>query len=200
MTDSSLAVYAAVVAAAYLSGSIPFGLVFTRLAGKGDIRAIGSGNIGTTNVLRTGSKLLAALTLIFDAGKGAVIVVLAAAWVDSTAAAIAGVAAIIGHCFPVWLGFKGGKGVATALAVFAAFELRLGILFILLWVGTAVVTRYSSLSALLASLGCALAVLVHRPDPAMTTAVILITGLIWARHHQNIGRLLNGQESKIGKK
>lgn len=185
---------------AYLLGSIPFGLLLTRLAGKGDIRAIGSGNIGTTNVLRTGSKALAAFTLILDAGKGAVAVVVAGTYGDVTIAAVAGAAAILGHCFPVWLGFKGGKGVATALAVYGAFDWRLGVLFILLWLGTAALFRFSSLAALVATLGCSLATILLGADIVVTIAVLAITGLIWVRHHQNIGRLLSGTESKIGAK
>ena len=189
-----------VLVAAYLLGSIPFGLVFTRLAGKGDIRAIGSGNIGTTNVLRTGSKLLAALTLIFDAGKGAVAVIIAGIYGDSTLAAIAGAAAITGHCFPVWLRFQGGKGVATALAVYGAFDWRLGALFILLWLGTAAIFRFSSLAALVATMGCTIFAFVMGTDMAIALAVLALTGLVWIRHHQNIGRLLSGTESKIGAK
>ena len=189
-----------VVAGAYLLGSIPFGLVLTRLAGKGDIRAIGSGNIGTTNVLRTGSKILAALTLILDAGKGAVAVLVAGAYGDVTVAAVAGTAAILGHCFPVWLGFKGGKGVATALAVYGAFDWRLGALFILLWLGTAAIFRFSSLAALVATLGCSIAAIILGADLVVTIAVLALTGLVWVRHHQNIGRLLSGTESKIGAK
>ena len=143
---------------AYLAGSIPFGLVVTRLAGAGDIRQIGSGNIGATNVLRTGNKLLAALTLVGDAGKGAA-VVLAVTFAGGTPLliAIAGVASVVGHCFPVWLKFQGGKGIATNVAVFAAFDIRLGFAFAVLWLGTAAVTRYSSLAALVATLGCSVA-------------------------------------------
>ena len=152
MTGFGLSV---VMAAAYLAGSIPFGLLFTRLAGKGDIRAIGSGNIGATNVLRTGSKPLALLTLIFDGGKGAAVVLLASRFhgADPLLIGLAGLFAVTGHCFPVWLGFQGGKGVATCVATFAAFDPRLGLVFALLWLGTAAITRYSSLSALVATLG-----------------------------------------------
>lgn len=200
-----------VILISYLAGAIPFGLVFTHLAGKGDIRAIGSGNIGTTNVLRTGSKPLAALTLIFDAGKGAVIILIAvhfASTGDNAAtgetialiSAISGLSAVIGHCFPIWLGFKGGKGVATALAVFSTYDLRLGGLFVALWLSVAFIFRFSSLAALTATLGCVAAAFLLGLDMAIVTAMVVITGIIWVRHHENIGRLLAGTESKIGKK
>jgi glycerol-3-phosphate acyltransferase PlsY len=199
-----------IIVLAYLAGSIPFGLVLTRLAGKGDIRDIGSGNIGATNVLRTGSKPLAGLTLLLDAGKGAGITLLLAAYVSpdpvsgefsrNVAAALAGCAVVIGHCFPVWLRFRGGKGVATSLAVFAAFDWRIGLLFCLVWLGTAAITRYSSLAALVASLACTMVAFLMGSDPAIAIAILLMSGLTWVRHHQNIGRLLNGTESKIGSK
>ena len=129
--------YILVIIVAYLLGSIPFGLVLTRLFGGGDIRNIGSGNIGATNVLRTGKKSVAALTLILDAGKGAVAVLLAAYFISTNAAALAGLVAILGHCFPVWIGFRGGKGVATYLAVMSTLDIRFGLIFALLWLGIA---------------------------------------------------------------
>jgi glycerol-3-phosphate acyltransferase PlsY len=186
---------------AYLAGSVPFGLLLTGLAGKGDIRDIGSGNIGATNVLRTGSKGLALATLILDGGKGAAVALAAQTLTgDPVMTAIAGGMAVVGHCFPVWLKFKGGKGVATCLATFAAFDIRLGIVFVALWLGTAVIFRYSSLAALVATMGCSIAaVWLALPDPVVI-AVIVMSGLSWARHHQNIGRLLTGKESRIGKK
>lgn len=186
---------------AYLAGSLPFGLVLTRLAGKGDIRAIGSGNIGATNVLRTGSKGLALATLILDGGKGAA-VVMAVAWLGGEAMAIgiAGLMAVVGHCFPVWLKFQGGKGVATCVATFAAFDIRLGLVFIALWIGTAAITRYSSLAALVATMGCSIAAVWLQLPMPVTLAVITMSGISWARHHGNIGRLLTGQESRIGQK
>ena len=186
---------------AYLAGSLPFGLVLTRLAGKGDIRAIGSGNIGATNVLRTGSKGLALATLILDGGKGAA-VVMAVAWFGGEAMAIgiAGLMAVVGHCFPVWLKFQGGKGVATCVATFAAFDIRLGLVFIALWIGTAAITRYSSLAALVATMGCSIAAVWLQLPMPVTLAVITMSGISWARHHGNIGRLLTGQESRIGQK
>lgn len=186
---------------AYLAGSVPFGLLLTRLAGKGDIRNIGSGNIGATNVLRTGSKGLALATLLLDGGKGAAVALAAQTLTgDPLMTAIAGLMAVIGHCFPVWLKFKGGKGVATCVATFAAFDMRLGLVFIALWLGTAAVTRYSSLAALVATMGCSVAaVWLDLPQPVIV-AVILMSGLSWVRHHENIGRLLTGTESRIGRK
>ena len=186
---------------AYLAGSLPFGLVLTRLAGKGDIRAIGSGNIGATNVLRTGSKGLALATLLLDGGKGAA-VVMAVAWFggDPLAVGMAGLMAVVGHCFPVWLKFQGGKGVATCVATFAAFDIRLGLVFVALWIGTAAITRYSSLAALVATMGCSMAAVWLQVPMPVTLAVITMSGISWARHHANIGRLLTGQESRIGQK
>lgn len=190
-----------VIVCAYLAGSVPFGLVFTRLAGKGDIRAIGSGNIGATNVLRTGSKPLALLTFICDGGKGAVVVLVVSKIAsDPLLTGAAGLAAVIGHCFPVWLKFQGGKGVATCVATFAAFDLRLGLIFAALWLGTAALTRYSSLSALLATLGCSVGALILDLPMPVTVAVMAMSGLSWMRHHANIGRLLSGTESRIGRK
>lgn len=189
--------------AAYVMGSIPFGLVLTRLFGGGDIRDIGSGNIGATNVLRTGKRSVAALTLILDAGKGAVAVLLAKHFADGNVAALAGLIAIIGHCFPVWIRFKGGKGVATYLAVMSALDIRFGLIFAVLWLGTAFIARYSSLAALVATMGATIGAFVLDSD-SMDNAhlipvfMIVMTGLIWTRHHANIGRLLSGQETKIG--
>ena len=190
-----------VLVAAYLAGSIPFGLILTRMAGAGDIRQIGSGNIGATNVLRTGNKLLAVLTLIGDAGKGAAIVLaVAAAGGTPLLISVAGAASVVGHCFPVWLRFRGGKGIATNVAVFAAFDIRLGLAFAVLWLGTAAITRYSSLAALVATLGCSIAAFWLDLDLPVAVAVLLMSGLSWTRHHQNIGRLLTGTETRIGGK
>ena len=199
MTDAPL-VLGLTLIAAYFAGSIPFGLIFTRLAGKGDIRSIGSGNIGTTNVLRTGSKSLAALTLIFDAGKGAAIVLVVLSHTDQNIAAAAGVAAVIGHCFPIWLSFKGGKGVATSLAVYAAYDIKLGGLFILAWLTIAFLFRYSSAAALGATLLTTVGAVVLGVSGGTVLAIGVISALVWMRHHENIGRLLSGTESKIGKK
>ena len=196
ITDS----YLLVATIAYLVGSIPFGLILTKMAGRGDIRAVGSGNIGATNVLRTGSKKLAALTLCLDAGKGAAITLLVAFSGNHVAVALAGLAVTFGHCFPVWLRFQGGKGVATSLAVFAAFDWRLGVLFCLVWLGTALFMRFSSLAALVTTMTCCIAGFALELPAPIAIATLVLTGLIWTRHHQNIGRLLVGTEPKIGEK
>ncbi len=183
---------------AYLLGSIPFGLIITRLGGAGDIRKLGSGNIGATNVLRTGRKTLAALTLAFDAAKGVSAVMIAANFGHEWAPSLAAVFVVFGHCFPVWLKFSGGKGVATGLAVLATLDIRLGLLFALVWLSTAYLTRYSSLAALLAVAASAtVGFLILSPFIAKIAALVLC-GIIWVRHHANIGRLLSGAESKIG--
>ena len=185
---------------AYGFGSIPFGLIITKIGGGGDIRQIGSGNIGATNVLRTGNKTLAVLTLVADAGKGAIAVLVAKQYGDPASAALAAIFVVIGHCFPVWLKFNGGKGVATSLAVLASLDIRLGGLFVATWLGTAFVTRYSSLSALLAMLACVVGGFVWLDTMLAHVATILLGAIVWMRHHANIGRLLTGTESKIGKK
>ena len=189
-----------VICFAYLLGSIPFGLILTRLAGAGDIRQVGSGNIGATNVLRTGNKKLAIATLILDAGKGAAAVLLATYLTSNAITALAAVLVVLGHCFPVWLKFNGGKGVATSLATLAALDIRIGGLFVFVWLTTALVSRYSSLSALLAmlaSVGVGFIIL----DNTMTQiAILLMFALVLSRHHANIGRLLTGKENKIGNK
>ena len=183
---------------AYLLGSIPFGLIITRLGGAGDIRKLGSGKIGATNVLRTGRKTLAALTLAFDAAKGVSAVMIAANFGHEWAPSLAAVFVVFGHCFPVWLKFSGGKGVATGLAVLAALDIRLGLLFAFVWLSTAYLTRYSSLAALLAVAASAtVGFLILSPFIAKIAALVLC-GIIWVRHHANIGRLLSGAESKIG--
>lgn len=175
-------------------------MIFTKLAGRGDIRTIGSGNIGATNVLRTGSRKLAVLTLIFDAGKGAVAVVAATYFADAHSAAFVGLVVVIGHCFPIWLKFAGGKGVATSLAVFAALDLRLGAVFVIVWLVTAFLSRYSSLAALCAVLAVTAGGFVLLDDLISQISILLLSALVWTRHHQNIGRLLAGTETKIGAK
>ncbi|HEV2336815.1 MAG TPA: glycerol-3-phosphate 1-O-acyltransferase PlsY [Stellaceae bacterium] len=188
----------AILAAAvigYLLGSIPFGLVLTRLAGRGDIRGIGSGNIGATNVLRTGSKSLAALTLALDVAKGAAAALIGCLWSEEAALA-GGAAVVIGHMFPVWLGFRGGKGVATALGVLLALAWPVALLAALLWLATAALWRYSSLAALVAAIAAtALAAVVVEPARACLIAGIAL--LVILRHHDNIRRLLAGSESPI---
>ena len=185
---------------AYGFGSIPFGLIITKIGGGGDIRQIGSGNIGATNVLRTGNKTLATLTLAADAGKGVVAVLLAKQFGDPASAALTAIFVVIGHCFPVWLKFNGGKGVATSLAVLTSLDIRLGGLFVVTWLGTAFVTRYSSLSALLAMLACVAGGFVWLDTILAHVATILLGAIVWMRHHANILRLFRGTESKIGQK
>ncbi len=198
LTSSFLTII--LIVAAYGIGSIPFGLIFTKLAGRGDIRTIGSGNIGATNVLRTGSRKLAVLTLIFDAGKGAVAVVAATYFADAQSAAFVGLMVVIGHCFPVWLKFAGGKGVATSLAVFAALDWQLGAVFVIVWLVTAFISRFSSLAALCAVLAVTVGGFVLLDDMISQINILLLSALVWTRHHQNIGRLLAGTETKIGAK
>ena len=199
MTDQIL-LFSSLSVAAYLLGSVPFGLIFTKISGRGDIRGIGSGNIGATNVLRTGSRKLAGLTLIFDAGKGAVAVAVAGHFAGSQMAAVAGLLVVAGHCFPIWLKFVGGKGVATSLAVFATLDLRLGGLFVLVWLVTAWLSRFSSLAALCAVLAVTTGSFFLLDDGVTQIIILLLSALVWTRHHANIGRLLNGTETKIGAK
>lgn len=180
----------------YLLGSIPFGLLITRAAGLGDVRSIGSGNIGATNVLRTGNKGLAALTLVLDALKGAAAVLIAARWGAELGIA-AGFAAFLGHLFPIWLGFKGGKGVATYLGVAAAFAWQAALAFAAVWLAVAFLTRYSSLAALVAAIAVPLTLfLIGRVDYAVVIAVMSV--LVYVKHRANISRLMNGTESRIG--
>ena len=185
----------------YLFGSVPFGLLLVRFAGLGDVRAIGSGNIGTTNVLRTGRKDLAAATLVLDALKGAVAVGLAALLFEGSAVhmALAGAGAFLGHCFPIWLKFQGGKGVATYLGTMLAFDWRVGIVAIVIWIVCAAATRYSSLSALCASL-VSPAILLAFGHFAFGLAAAVMTALVFWRHRENIRRLRARTESKIGQK
>ena len=192
----------------YLLGSIPFGLIATRLGGAGDIRKVGSGNIGATNVLRTGRRDLALITLLGDGGKGAVAVLLARFFIDKVApgadplaaAALAGAAAFLGHIFPVWLGFKGGKGVATFFGVMIAVAWPVGLLAGATWIAMAVVFRISSLGALAAAaLAPLYAFALHAGYPVIVMAVFMAI-LIYIRHHENIARLLKGEEPRIGGK
>jgi glycerol-3-phosphate acyltransferase PlsY len=180
----------------YLLGSIPFGLLLTRSAGLGDVRAIGSGNIGATNVLRTGRKGLAAATLLGDALKGTVAVMLGG-MISPLAALVAGFAAFLGHIFPVWLRFRGGKGVATYLGVLIGVFWPAMLIFAAVWLALAWFTRYSSLAALVASVAVPVALGgFGRTDAAAMFAVM--TAIVWIKHLANIRRLLAGTESRIG--
>jgi glycerol-3-phosphate acyltransferase PlsY len=190
--------YAAAFCFGYLLGSIPFGLVLTRLAGTQDLRTVGSGNIGATNVLRTGRKGLAALTLLCDALKGTAAVLIAYYFGGQDLAVLAALGAFLGHLFPVWLRFKGGKGVATYIGLLIAFAWQAALAFGVVWLAVAALTRYSSLAGLLASVG---SVLFLWWDGYLQEAQLfaLLTALIMLKHHQNIRRLLAGTESKIGR-
>jgi acyl phosphate:glycerol-3-phosphate acyltransferase len=182
----------------YLLGSIPFGLILTRFAGTQDLRSIGSGNIGATNVLRTGHKGLAAATLLFDALKGTAAVLIGAQFGAATAG-IAGLGAFLGHVYPIWLKFKGGKGVATFLGVLLGLVPLAALVFALVWLATAYFSRYSSLSALVASLAAPIAAFWfgHAHTAVLVT---LLAVLIFWKHKSNIERLLAGTEGKIGQK
>jgi glycerol-3-phosphate acyltransferase PlsY len=197
--------YAGFAAFGYLLGSIPFGYILTRYAGLGDVRRIGSGNIGATNVLRTGHKGLAALTLLLDAAKGTA-AVLIARWVGGTyaglaidAALLAGLGAFLGHLYPAWLGFRGGKGVATYIGILLGVFWPGALAFCLIWLAVAITTRYSSLSALTASLATPAIIIALGDRPAALLAFVLTFLLLW-KHRANIGRLLKGEEPKIGAK
>ena len=180
----------------YLLGSIPFGIVLTRLTGGPDLRAIGSGNIGATNVLRTGKKGLAAATLLGDMFKGTIAVLIAHRLFGAEAALLAGLGAFIGHVFPVWLRFNGGKGVATYIGVLIALAWPIAAFFGLVWVAIAFATRYSSLAALVASALTPIALwLWALPSAAILFAILTV--LLWAKHHANIRRLIDGSEGKI---
>ena len=180
----------------YLLGSIPFGLLLTHFAGLGDIRSIGSGNIGATNVLRTGNKKLAALTLTLDMLKGTAAVLLCSL-ISFEAGLIGGLAAFVGHLFPIWLKFKGGKGVATYIGVLLGFNWQIALLFCGIWLCVSYLTRYSSLSALIASLTMPVILLVQS-NLLMGVIVSLMTVLVYIRHKANIERLIKGEEPRIG--
>ena len=183
----------------YLIGSIPFGIVITRALGLGDLRSIGSGNIGATNVLRTGHKGAALATLLLDSGKGAIAVLLARHFGGETAGIVAGAAAFLGHCFPVWLGFRGGKGVATFLGTLIAMHWPVGLAGCAIWLAVAAVSRISSLSALVAAAASPVVALVlGRGEVAL--AALFMAALIFQRHHANIARLMRGTEPRIGRK
>jgi glycerol-3-phosphate acyltransferase PlsY len=182
----------------YLLGSVPFGIVMARLFGLGDLRQIGSGNIGATNVLRTGNKFAALLTLIFDAGKAGIAVLLARALAAEDAAQLTGFAAFFGHCFPVFLGFRGGKGVATYFGLMFALAWPIGLAAGATWLLTAGITRYSSLSALITA-ALAPVWMALLDQTGLIVLGLALGGLIFLRHRENITRLRTGHESKIGK-
>lgn len=183
----------------YLLGSIPFGLIFARLAGAGDVRKIGSGNIGATNVLRTGKRWAAAATLLCDAGKGAAAVLFVRNFQGNEVALFAGLGAFLGHLFPLWLGFRGGKGVATFLGVALALDWRIGLLALATWIAVALFSRLSSLSALVAAALTPLYMaLAGRPLEAMLEFLLAL--LIFATHRENIRRIAGGREPRIGTK
>ncbi|MCR9086737.1 MAG: glycerol-3-phosphate 1-O-acyltransferase PlsY [Rhodobacteraceae bacterium] len=195
---SSPAALLATALLAYLLGSVPFGIVIARLFGLGDLRQIGSGNIGATNVLRTGNKPAAALTLVLDAAKGAVAVLIARAALGEDAAQIAGFAAFLGHCFPVWLGFRGGKGVATFLGTLIALAWPVGLAACATWLVVAALLRISSLAALVAAATAPVWALLLGHDTLAALCAALAV-LVLLRHRPNIERLLAGTEPRIGK-
>jgi glycerol-3-phosphate acyltransferase PlsY len=183
----------------YLLGAIPFGLILTALAGGGDIRSIGSGNIGATNVLRTGKKGVAAATLLLDAGKGALAVWLAQRFGGDMAPLFAGAGAFAGHVHPVWLSFRGGKGVATLLGVSAALNPWAGLGFAVAWLGVALVSRISSLGGMVGGFAAAGTLAALGAIPAALTVGLLALWVLWT-HRENIGRLRDGTEPRIGRK
>ncbi len=187
-----------VVAAAYLLGSVPFGLLLTRLFGAGDLRSIGSGNIGATNVLRTGRKELAVATLLLDLAKGAAAVLLARALFPGTEG-LAALAAVIGHCFPIWLRFNGGKGVATTMGVSLALAWPIGLAYAVVWIGVLAVTRISSLGGLTAVIAAPVAALLTGYSAYAPVLALLALLVLWL-HRANIARLRAGTEPRIGRK
>ncbi|SFR97855.1 glycerol-3-phosphate 1-O-acyltransferase PlsY [Yoonia litorea] len=197
--ENSMAILALWASFGYLIGSVSGGMIVARLMNLGNLREIGSGNIGATNVLRTGNKKAAAVTLVFDAGKGAVVVLLARAFAGEDAAQIAAFTAFLGHCFPVWLGFKGGKGVATYLGILWALAWPTGAVACLIWLVVALLTRFSSLAALV-SAGAMPVLMPLLGYTNMVTLAVLLAALLYWRHWGNIQRLRAGTESKIGTK
>ena len=181
----------------YLLGSIPFGILVSKLFGLGNLRDIGSGNIGATNVLRTGNKLAALITLILDGLKG-VLVVVVARFISEDAAITASIFVIIGHIYPVWLRFSGGKGVATFIGAILALSFVTGLLVCFIWIIIALVFRYSSLSAIVSSASAPIGIFLFYDNEALVVTLFM-TVLIWYRHKDNIRRLIDGSEAKIGK-
>jgi glycerol-3-phosphate acyltransferase PlsY len=196
--DSSMTVLALWAALAYLIGSVPFGLIIARVMGLGNLRQIGSGNIGATNVLRTGSKPAAALTLLLDGGKGALAVLLARAYAGEDAAQIAALMAFLGHCLPVWLAFKGGKGVATVIGLWLALDWRVGVACCLTWLVSVAIWRMSSAGALAAA-ALSTTWIITLTDGSTFILGIALTFLIYWRHKDNVARIKSRTEPKIGK-
>lgn len=199
MADLNVTFWILAIAIGYLAGSIPFGLLLAKATGQGDIRKIGSGNIGATNVLRTGRKDIAALTLILDAAKAGLTGWLVGNWLGEPFGYVAAAAALIGHCYPMWLKFKGGKGVATFFGGLFALVWPVGLVAAAVWLLTAIVTKYSSLGALIACVVSTLVGIVFFPQAAGVMVGVMSAIIIW-RHRENVIRLRNGQESKIGQK
>lgn len=187
------------LAVGYVLGAIPFGLLLTRFAGAGDIRAIGSGNIGATNVLRTGRKGLAAATLLLDALKGAAAVWIGEAILPGGGGLLGGAAAFIGHCYPVWLGFKGGKGVATFGGVAFGLWWPLGVIYLLIWIGTLAITRYSSVGGLVAA-ACTPVIALFRERTEIGILFIALALIVFWKHRGNLARLFAGTEPRVGQK
>lgn len=196
-TDATLLIVTAILA--YLMGSIPFGVLVTRAMGLGDLRQIGSGNIGATNVLRTGNKGAALATLLLDGGKGAVAVLIARGLLAEDAAQVAGLAAFLGHLYPVWLGFRGGKGVATFLGLLLALNWIIGLAVCATWLLSAVVTRISSVAALIAAASSGFWIL-WLTDGSLLILSLVLTVLIYVRHSENLKRIKAGTEPRIGAK
>lgn len=196
MAGMTWVVPASILLACYLLGSIPFGLVLTRLFGAGDLRQIGSGNIGATNVLRTGRKELAAATLLLDGAKGAAAVMIGR-YFGADYALLGGVAAFLGHCYPVWMKFRGGKGVATMLGVTLALSWVLGLVFAVIWLGALAVTRISSVGGMAAAVSAPIAASVIGEVGTGYALLVLAIIVLW-KHRENIGRLIDGVEPKVG--
>ena len=188
------------LALGYLCGSIPFGLLLTRLAGTADLRSIGSGNIGATNVLRTGRKDLAAATLLLDALKGTVAVLVAYSYFGAAPSLAAAIGAFLGHLYPVWIGFRGGKGVATFLGCLIGVAWQAALIFAVVWLAVAALTRYSSAAALTASALTPATFYLWLGQPHAALVFALLAALLWIKHRPNIERLLNGAETRIGQR